>query len=90
MIELKQIQYFVACAETQSFSRAAAKLYTTQPNVSKVIRMLEEELGFELFVRNNRGIEMTEKGRRIYDYACRVVDNVQLMNTFAEMVKENQ
>lgn len=46
MIETKQLQYLVVCAQLRSFSKAAEALYTTQPNVSKVIRMLEDELGF--------------------------------------------
>ena len=43
MIEIKQLQYLVVCADLQSFSRAADVLYTTQPNVSRVIRSLETE-----------------------------------------------
>lgn len=90
MIEMKQLQFFVVCAEVKSFSRAAEVLYTTQPNVSKVIHSLEEELGFKLFIRRNRGIDMTAKGRHIYDYACKVVDNIQMMSTFARMDKGNE
>ena len=55
MLEVKELQYFVVCADLSSFSRAAEVLYTTQPNVSKVIRSLEEKLGFEVFERDNRG-----------------------------------
>ena len=40
MLEVKELQYFVVCADLSSFSRAAEVLYTTQPNVSKVIRSL--------------------------------------------------
>ena len=54
MLEVKELQYFVVCADLSSFSRAAEVLYTTQPNVSKVIRSLEEKLGFEVFERDNR------------------------------------
>lgn len=87
MIEMKQLQFFVVCADLQSFSKAAEVLYTTQPNVSKVIKSLEEELGFELFVRQNRGIQLTGKGRHVYDYACRTIDNVQQLADFARMDK---
>ena len=59
MLEVKELQYFVVCADLSSFSRAAEVLYTTQPNVSKVIRSLEEKLGFEVFERDNRGIKLT-------------------------------
>ena len=47
MLEVKELQYFVVCADLSSFSRAAEVLYTTQPNVSKVIRSLEEKLGLQ-------------------------------------------
>lgn len=85
MIEMKQLQFFVVCAELRSFSRAAEVLYTTQPNISKVIKSLEEELGFELFIRQNRGIELTGRGRHVYDYACKAIDNVQQLSDFARM-----
>ena len=64
MLEVKELQYFVVCADLSSFSRAAEVLYTTQPNVSKVIRSLEEKLGFEVFERDNRGIKLTRRGRQ--------------------------
>lgn len=85
MIEMKQLQYMVVCADLHSFSRAAEVLYTTQPNVSKVIHSLEEELGFDIFVRQSRGIELTPRGRRVYEYASRAVDSVQQMESFARM-----
>lgn len=87
MIEMKQLQYLVVCADLKSFSKAADVLYTTQPNVSKVIRSLEEELGFELFIRQNRGIRLTGRGRRVYEYACKAIDNVQQLAAFARMDK---
>lgn len=85
MIETKQLQYLVVCADLQSFSRAADILYTSQPNVSKVIRSLEAELGFPLFQRQNRGIRLTKKGRQVYEYACKAIDNVNQLAAFAKV-----
>lgn len=48
-MDLKQLQYFVACAQAGSFSDAAKILYSTQPSVSKVIKALEDTLGMQLF-----------------------------------------
>jgi len=45
MLDLKQLKYFIVCAETGSISEAAKLLYTTQPSVSKAIKALEEEMG---------------------------------------------
>ncbi len=86
-MELKQMQYLVVCAQKQSVSRAAEALYTTQPNVSKVIRSLEDELGFDLFIRQGQGIQLTDKGNRVYDYACRIMENVENISCFASMDK---
>lgn len=69
MIEIKQLQFFAACVEEGSFSRAADVLYTSQPNVSKVVRELEQEIGVELFERGGRGVVPTEDGKNLYQYA---------------------
>lgn len=85
MIETKQLQYLVVCADLQSFSKAADVLYTSQPNVSKIIRTLEEELGFLLFERQNWGIQLTKKGKRVYEYACKAIENIDQLAAFAGM-----
>ena len=85
MIETKQLQYLVVCADLQSFSKAADVLYTSQPNVSKIIRTLEEELGFSLFERQSRGIRLTKKGKQAYDYACRAIEQVNQLAAYAGM-----
>ena len=48
-MELRQLEYFLKCAEKGSLTRAAEELYTTQPHMSQVIRALERELGVALF-----------------------------------------
>lgn len=84
MIELKQIQYFVACAQTGSFSKAAELLYTTQPNVSKAIKALESDMGENLFERYAKGIRLTAKGEHVYKYARYALENLQKMQIFDE------
>ncbi len=90
MIEIKQLQYLVVCADLQSFSRAADVLFTTQPNVSKIIRSLEAELGFPLFERKNRGIRLTKKGREIYGYASRTLENMNQLQAYARLDEEEE
>lgn len=89
-MELRHLRYFVVCADVSSFSEAAEILYTTQPNVSKVIRSLEEELGFQLFIRAKKGIQLTEKGKYMYQYANNALANIEQMSSFSKkgMVKE--
>lgn len=79
MINIKQLKYFITCADAGSFSEAASVLYTTQSSVSKVIRSLEEEMQASLFVRSPHGIGLTPNGKQAYAYASRVLENVEAM-----------
>ena len=79
MLDLKQLKYFIVCAETDSISEAAKLLYTTQPSVSKAIKALEEEMGIVLFERMPRGIALTAKGREAYRYACRIINDSRIL-----------
>ncbi len=83
-MELKQLQYFVTCAETQSFRKAANLLYTTQSNVSKTIKALEQELGQTLFLRNQTGVILTERGKQIYEYANATLDSADRIMRMSE------
>ena len=69
-MELKQLEFFVAAYESGSLGKAAVRLYTSQPNVSKVIRSLESELQTSLFERAPEGLHATSSGHYIYRYAC--------------------
>lgn len=59
---LRQMQYFVALAETGSFSRAAVASHVTQSTLSDAIRQLEEIIGVSLIDRSNRGLSLTSAG----------------------------
>lgn len=82
MIELKQIQYFVVCAQTGSFGKAAERLFTTQPNVSKVIKSMEADMGEKLFERYAKGIRLTQQGKHVYKYARPILENLQKLQVF--------
>ena len=82
-MDLKQLQYFVACAQTGSFSDAARILYSTQPSVSKVIKSLEDTLGMQLFERLPRGIRLTVQGQKVYHYACRITNEIDVLENMA-------
>ncbi|MDU1119808.1 MAG: LysR family transcriptional regulator [Erysipelotrichaceae bacterium] len=61
-MELRVLNYFLAVAREENFTKAAAQLHVTQPTLSRQIAQLEEELGVELFVRSNHNIILTEDG----------------------------
>jgi DNA-binding transcriptional LysR family regulator len=73
---LGQIESFVEIARTGNLSRAAARLYLTQPAVTARLQGLERELGAELFVRTRRGMRLTEAGRAFLPHAERALASV--------------
>ena len=72
-MDLKQLQYFVVSVESGSFKKAAERLYTSQPHISKSIKALETELDVQILERKARGVEVTEAGKKIYEYACNML-----------------
>ena len=62
-MELRHLRYFVAVAEQENVSRAALKLHVSQPALSRQVRDLEEELGFELLERSAKSVRLTEAGK---------------------------
>lgn len=62
MPSLKQIRYFLTVADLGGFTQAAAALFVAQPALSRQIAQLEEELGFQLFEREPRGVRLTPAG----------------------------
>ncbi|AMT70893.1 LysR family transcriptional regulator [Mycobacteroides immunogenum] len=68
-MEIHQLRYVVAVAEASSFTKAAAALHVAQPGVSAQIRLLERELGQDLFDRSGRQVRLTDAGEAVMPYA---------------------
>lgn len=80
-MEMKQLEYFVMTADQGSLNRAAEQLYTSQPNVSKVIAGLEKELGAPLFERSNKGISLTPQGELLYGHAMTILKHSNVIRS---------
>ncbi len=76
-MEFRHLKYFVTVAEELHFSRAAEKLYLTQPALSKQIRALEEELQVKLFDRAKQKIKLTQAGEAFLETARRILEEVE-------------
>ena len=76
-MNLKQLGYFVAIAEQRSFLKASQLLHVSQPSVSAQIRLLEEELGVQLFERRPDGTVLTPEGRDFLVHARNVLESVE-------------
>jgi DNA-binding transcriptional LysR family regulator len=72
-MELRHLRYFVGVAEALSFTKAAAKLHTAQPSLTRQIRDLEEELGVRLLNRTKQQVTLTDEGRSFLADAKRVL-----------------
>lgn len=72
-MELRHLRYFIAVAEEKSFNKAAARLYISQPPLSRQIKQLEEEIGVTLIDRENRPLKLTEAGEFFYDHAIQIL-----------------
>ncbi len=66
-MNMTRLRYFVEVARCGSFSEAARRLYTAQPNLSKQIAQMEQELGFALFTRSRRSVKLTPAGAFLYE-----------------------
>ena len=76
---LQQLQQVIIIAESKSMNEASKKLFVSQPNLSAVVRELEEEAGITIFIRSNRGIVITPEGEEFIGYAKQVVEQYHLM-----------
>jgi DNA-binding transcriptional LysR family regulator len=86
-MDYRQIRYALAVAKERSFTRAATRLHISQSAVSEQVKLLEQEIGFSLFRRTSRGIDITEPGRSFFYEAERVVGGLLSLSDTARRLK---
>jgi LysR family cyn operon transcriptional activator len=76
-MELRHLRYFLAVADTRSFTRAAERLHVTQPTLSHQIKQLEQMVGTVLFDRSTKEVELTAAGRLFKPYCERILKEIE-------------
>ena len=89
-LELRQLAYFKAVAESENISATAKELYISQPALSKSIQQLEKELGVDLFVRNGKHLMINAAGREALQYTDRILEAVRSMQVKLKSIAANQ
>lgn len=89
-MKLQQLRFLAAVAQNDlNITAAASKLCTTQPAVSKQLRLLEQELGFSLFVRSGRALaKATAPGQRVIEHAFRILRETQNIKGISAELKD--
>lgn len=78
-MEIRQLRYFIAVADTLNFSRAASSVYLSQSALSRQIADLEQEVGVPLFRRSTRQVELTDAGRALQQSAKELISRWEKM-----------
>ena len=74
-MDLRRVNYFVEVIKEKSFSRAAQKLFISQPMLSKAIQQMEDELGTQLILRSSKQFQITEAGRQVYQQCVKILND---------------
>lgn len=77
-INYEYYRIFYYAAKYKNLTQAAQALHSSQPNVSRTVKLLEDELGCRLFIRSNRGMALTPEGERLYIHVKAAVERIQL------------
>ena len=85
-----QLEYFIAVADTLSFTKAAERCHVAQPAISQQIQALEKELGFALFSRSTKGVELTAAGRQYCRDVADVLDALRRADQHAAAIAHGQ
>lgn len=77
---LNQLRYVIALSKENSMNEAAKKLFISQPTLTASLKSLEQEIGFDIFLRNKSGISLTVKGTEFLGYAKAVIEQYDILD----------
>lgn len=83
-MNLRDLKYIIAVAETRHFGRAAERCFVSQPTLSGQIKKLEDELGVAIFERTNRSVEITPVGAQIIAHARQMMEQADAIEQLAQ------
>lgn len=86
-MELRELRYFVQIAKDRSYTKAANRLYISQPALSKMIKKLESELGVPLLVVKSNGVFLSDFGQALYDRAVPLLNEFDSLTDFIQEVQ---
>jgi LysR family hydrogen peroxide-inducible transcriptional activator len=87
-MNLRDLKYLIAVAETEHFGRAAAQCYISQPTLSGQIKKLEQELGVTIFERTNRSVSTTPIGLEIVKHAKLILEQADVIKQLAQAQRD--
>ncbi len=87
-MNLRDLRYFIALADTCHFGRAADRCFVSQPTLSGQIKKLEQELGVALFERTNKSVSLTPIGLQLLSHARRAIEEADALVELAQVYKD--
>lgn len=86
-MNFNRLRYILTVAEEHNITKAAAKLYISQPSLSQCIRSIENELGTELFIRGKSSVSLTKAGELYVDWAKGTIESYRMLEAQLENLK---
>lgn len=77
-MEMHQIRYYLAVCDQLSFTKAALSCHVAQPSLTRAVKLLEQELGGDLFLRNRAGIQLTELGQMMHPHLTEIFSRAEI------------